>query len=116
MSTKDGEVYKVTVNGIKMELSPSEFTKINQNNMSEMWFTNKNTWGFYLNQVPFAKSLRDTWRKNGPSSEDVLNSILSTTVRREQLAILSLISYAWNGDQGNGAYPRDEDVFDGTDF
>lgn len=90
--------------------------------MSDTWFEGKNssvrvgnwldnkTWGFHLKNVPLARDFRD---KEMFSYIDLLNAILSTTNRREQLAIAA---YVWNGDAGYGSAPNNDQFFSGNDL
>lgn len=93
------------------------------------WFEGKNsarwigsslcneTWGFHLNNVPLAKAFRDSGFENeGISRADLLNAILSTSSRREQLAMIAVARYSWDGDQGYGAPPSDDKLYSGEDL
>ena len=47
---------------------------------------------------------------------DLLNAILSTTNRREQLAMIAIAAYVWNGDAGYGSAPNNDKFFIGNDL
>lgn len=100
-----------------------------QKTKEEEWFEGKNsgkwingslcnqTWGFHLKNVPAAKEFRDAMHaQEGVGSADVLDAINKTKSRREQLAILAIAAYAWNGDEGYGALPSDEKHYSGKDL
>jgi hypothetical protein len=78
-------------------------------------FQNK-TWGDHLANVPHAKAFRDRCMlQHGVSHGDLVDAMAGTTVRREHLAMVAIAAFAWDGDQGCGRVPRDDDFFNGED-
>ena len=71
------------------------------------------TWGYHLANVPLARNFRDGDKF---TYGDLLNAILSTTNRREQLAMIAVASYVWDRDCGYGSAPKDTTKFVGNDL
>ena len=72
------------------------------------------TWGEYLKNLPYAKKFRDDFYKEYAyafSHIELLNAILAAPNKEEQIALLEIAAYTWDGDRGYGCVPCDDKIY-----
>ena len=70
------------------------------------------TWGEYLTNLPYAKKFRDDFYKEYAFTNiELLNAILAAPNKEEQMALLEIAAYTWDGDRGYGCVPSDDKIY-----